>query len=522
MTSIALPRVRCCSLGILLGLGLASAGLGAGKPDTWVPARWGGGPLEVAHRAKDKSLAEPAVREVVSRWYEPATLGLLEGTPVNCLLLTFSAGAGPELEKQQQQLVKEYAQKARERGIATLGLVYPGADPSAVAAAAEDARLDGLVLEGEFPGGAKFAEELDKKLRSDNSAAVVIPVATAALLRKSAWPVLAVEGVSPGVGKADNTTTSSASGGAWVDSNMWLARSFRLEASPRTVWISQRPGAGAPAGIYGKSIADAAAVGARWIVTLDDALRAKLLHQDPDAQAVWRSIGNLLSFYEKHAEWRGFEPFGNVGIILDTAGPNLANSEEYLNLVARHQIPYRVIDRSSLGAPALDGLLGVLAFDLAPPTEAERKILESYSNGGGLVLGGPAWGTPPKDQKYRMAAMDKGEVAVFKDAMPDPESIPRDLNDLLVTENLGVNVFNAPSVLSYVSTTDNGDRMLIQLVNYADAPSGAITIWVADQFNAAHLYTPDGAPVDIPVKRTPSRTEISIPKISVCGALLLE
>ena len=522
MTSIVGPGARSCALGTLLGLCLASAGLGAGKPDTWVPARWDGGPLEVAHRAKDKSLADAAVRETVAHWYEPATLGLLEGSPVNCLLLTFSAGAAADLEKQQQQLVKEYASKAHARGVASLGLVYPGADASAVAAAAEDAGLDGLVLEGEFPGGLKFAGELEQKLRADRSTAVVIPVGTGALLRKAAWPVLAVEGVSPGVGKADSSTTASASGGTWVDSNMWLARSFHLDATPRPLWIDQRPGAGAPSGIYGKSIADAAATGARWIVTLDDALRAKLLHQDADAQAAWRNIGSMLAFYEKHADRRAFEPFGTIAVVLDNAGPNLANSEECLNLVARHQIPYRVIERSNLNAAAIEGLRGLLAFDLNPATDAERKMLEKFANDGGMVMIGPSWGRAPKDQAYRIAAFDKGEVAVFKEATPDPESVSRNINDMLVTEEQGAAFFNAPSVLSYVSLEKSGEHALIQFVNYADTPSGAITVWVADQFKAAHLYTPDGAVTDLPVKRNPSRTEISIPRIAVSGALLLE
>ena len=75
--------------------------------------------------------------------------------------------------------------------MAVLDLVYPGAVPSAVASAAVDAQLDGLVLEGEFPGGPRFAEQLEKTLRTTNSSAVVIPVEPAALLRKAAWPVLA-------------------------------------------------------------------------------------------------------------------------------------------------------------------------------------------------------------------------------------------------------------------------------------------------------------------------------------------
>ena len=104
---------------------LAPAALFAGQPSSWVPARWDGGPVELVHRAGDKALSDPAVRAAIAGWYDPATLGLLEGTPINCLLLTLSGGADPQIEKRQSQLVKEYARRARERGFATLGLVYP-------------------------------------------------------------------------------------------------------------------------------------------------------------------------------------------------------------------------------------------------------------------------------------------------------------------------------------------------------------------------------------------------------------
>ena len=107
-----------CGPGWLLWLALAPAAVGAGLPATWVPARWEGGPLELARRAGDKALANPQLREAISAWYDPATLRLLDGTPVNCLLLTLSAGADPEIEKRQRQLVMEYARRARARGLA--------------------------------------------------------------------------------------------------------------------------------------------------------------------------------------------------------------------------------------------------------------------------------------------------------------------------------------------------------------------------------------------------------------------
>ena len=84
---------RSREITLLLSLGLVSAGIYGASPDRWVPARWEGGPLEVARRAEGKTVAaDGPTRDVILKWYDPATLGLLEGTPVNCLLVTFSAG----------------------------------------------------------------------------------------------------------------------------------------------------------------------------------------------------------------------------------------------------------------------------------------------------------------------------------------------------------------------------------------------------------------------------------------------
>ena len=500
----------------LFWLALAPLAAGAALPAAWIPARWDGGPLELARRGGDKALANPEVREAISRWYDPATLSLLDGTPINCLLLTLSAGADPEVERRQRQLVTEYARRARERGLAVLGLVYPGADPAVAAAAARDAQLDGLVLEGEFPGGLAFAERIEKALAALGSAALVIPIVPSPLARKTAGKILAVEGLSPGV---TGGVTASATGEVWLDSNLWLARSFRPDPGRRPVWLSHHPRDGAP-GIYVRSIADAAAAGARWILTLDDDLRAKLLRRESAALAVWRDIGDCLAFFESHSEWRGFAPFGNVGIILDASGPNPANSEEYLNLVARWRIPYRVIYRSELGAASLAGLRAVLAFDLAPATEAERRILRAFAAAGGLVLSGPSWGGAPKDQSYTIVAEGEGEVAVYKDDTPDPQAVARDLNDLLTTPELGVSVFNTSSVLSFVTVAGDGGRLLIQLVNYATEPAKSISIWITGSFGSARLVAPDSAPVDLPLRRSGGRTEISVPTLAAYGAVL--
>ena len=491
-----------------------------GTPDSWIPARWPGGPLELQRRAKAKTTpSDAAIREAIASWYDPATLNLLEGSPVNCLLLTWSAGADREVEQSQQQLVKAYAAEAHRRGIAVLGVVYPGADSSQFVASAADARLDGLVLDGVFPG--EFTGQVSKALASANNTAVVIPIATeAASIRTANQPVLAVEGVSPSARNlSDMGIRGAPSSEPWIQSNVWLVRSFRLASAWRPVWIGYQPDGGTPAD-YARSVADAAVAGGRWIVALDDELRARLRRNDPAAVADWRRIGACLKFAEDHVEWRGFVPYGNLGVIVDTAAPDSEMADEYLKLVARRQVPYRPIARSELSAAVLAGFRAVLATALDPPSAAERKLLTAFAENGGLVVAGPSWGSPPKDESFVDMPLGKGRVTVYKN--PDPESVARDMRDLLSHREAGVTAFNVPSVITYASGSGDGKRLLVQLLNYSDSPSTAITIRVTGSFKTARLFTPDAAPAKMEMSPAEGQIDITIPKLSLWGGLLLE
>src|SRR5437899_1239736 len=97
----------------------------------WVPARW--------------------------NWIDPATLDLLQGTPVNCLLLKWRAG--------QAQEISAFADRAAERRIATLAILEPKGDAVDAARQAMRAKLSGIVLEGDFPEGTagKVRDALDSK-----------------------------------------------------------------------------------------------------------------------------------------------------------------------------------------------------------------------------------------------------------------------------------------------------------------------------------------------------------------------
>ena len=264
---------------------------------------------------------------------------------------------------------------------------------------------------------------------------------------------------------------AGASAEPWIESNIWLVRSFRLGTEWRPIWINQQPNPSSQ-GDYVRCVADAAVAGGRWMVAIDDDLRARLFRKDSGALATWRSIAAYLQFGEDHAEWRSFAPYGNLGIILDLAGKNPDISDEYLNLVTRRHVPYRLILRSELSAASLSSFQAVLAADLAPPTEAERKILCDFAEKGGLVVAGPSWGDPPKDDSYAEVPLGKGRVAVYKEDPPNPESVAKDMLDLLEPEVMGLSVFNVPSAITYASDQRQaGAGPVAQLCRTADRSS---------------------------------------------------
>ncbi len=375
-------------------------------PEAWVPVRWTGGPLELAWRTRAKTLpADAAVRDALARWYEPATLSLLQDSSANCLLVTWSAPADAAVEAAQQQLVKVYADAAHKRGLAVLGLVYAAGDASKIAADAARAALDGLVLEGEF------APEFPATLRKAADSMLVVEITkNAAPWRWKPAPIVAVAGVGPNARNLSEMGIRGApSSEPWIQSNIWLVRSFGLASPSRPLWISSQL-ENASAVDYARAVADAATAGGRWIVSLDDALRAKLRARDAAALEVWRHLSSYLKFAESHPAWRALAPYGNVGIVLDSASTKQDPADEFLNLATRRQVPFRLVARSGLSAATVAKFRALVATELDPPSAAERKLLQDFAENGGLVIAGPSWGGAPKTEPFVEVPAGKGRV----------------------------------------------------------------------------------------------------------------
>jgi len=83
------------------------------QPADWVPARW--------------------------QWPDVTSLDLLASSPINCLLL--------------KSYPADFVAASSSRGLVTLAVIVPGGDVLAAARQAFDAKVTGIVLEGDFPEG---------------------------------------------------------------------------------------------------------------------------------------------------------------------------------------------------------------------------------------------------------------------------------------------------------------------------------------------------------------------------------
>ena len=499
----------------------------AGGPETWVPARWQGGPLEVQRRAENKTLpSDPAVRESIAKWYDPATLDLLKDTPINCLLVTWGTGGNAGTDKQQQSFVKSYAGEAHTRGLSVLGLIPPVGNPSSVAELSVEAGLDGLVVEGDSSDVVRFVPEVRRALQERRSTAVVFPMtAWEKLQRDTDSPVLAAaDAVVPGVQELAEDAEAAPSSEPWIDSNIWLVQSVLSWCGPRPVWLGEQVAPNAPAGDYERAIADAAAGGGRWILAPSDELRHGLLLKRPEAIMTWRRIAASLKFQQDHAEWYRSAPFAVCGLIQDRSLKDRTVSDENLNLTYRRRIPLRVMDRAQLSAASLEGLLAVHAIDIVQPTANERGILTVFAEKGGLVVIGPSWKPVEIDKNLDFAVLPtgNGRVVVYREEWPDPAGLSKDLVDLLGRDNLGVRLFRGASVLIYVSVDHANNRVLVHLLNYASEPADSLVVRVTGDFRKASLNTPERDPEELALEKSAGRVEVNIQSLSVYGVILLE
>ena len=423
------------------------------------------------------------------RWpaaWPASALDLLKGTPLNCLVLGHQAGLEAVLGG------------ARARGLAVAGLA------------------------GEAPEGVKVIPCAE---RSKLDWAAPDPVVA---VKDAVWP-----GIQQGSGAGGGPT-----GVPWVDSNGWFVQLARVRAPAKTLWMAVEPPAKSAflrAASYELAVADAETYGARWVVALDEKLRAGLTAGNQEALATWKRIAVALEFFKARRNWNGFQLVSGVAVISDFSGPNEELAGEILNLAARRPLPVRPMERSKAAGASFTGLKAIIYPDQEPPPgELRRKLLE-FVRGGGLLIANEKWtpveGNPSEGDTYRrfqVRTLGQGRLAVAKEEMLDPYAVALDAHLLLSRRHDPVRFFNAGSMNSQYTVSPDSRRALLQVLNYSMRPQGhPVSVMFPMRYRAARLWSlADKEPV--PLKAVPagagqpSGIEIHLPAIQAYAAIELE
>jgi hypothetical protein len=462
-------RMRAVVCAAVLGCGSLVCPA-APKPVDWVPVRW--------------------------PWTDAASLDLLAGSPVNCLLL--------------ENYTTDFVAAARARGLVTLVVLGPSAD-AATAAKALAAKVTGVALEGEY------AASLAAAIRQAAGNAPVIEITTRNRIPLgSQAPILATfQGVWPGVAVQENgSTRAGPSGSAWIDTNTGFLRAVRAWGDA-AVWVANRPPAHTviPNARYLQAIADAAASGARWVVAFDSGFAARLHQRDADAIGDWHRMSELLGYFEAHPEWRAMREYGQLAIVQDPEKGGLL-SGGILDMIAVRHTPVRAIPRQHLTAESLAGATMAVDVDAGALTPEQKDVLKAFARSGGMVLTGPPGWQDSRPEGNRIT-LDQKELDRLND-------IWHDVNSMVGRRNLGVRLFNVSSMLSNLLTGGDGKTVVLHLVNYSDYPVEDVTVHFMGKFSRAMLLTPGGSEKKLEIYPTEDGGGVDLDKVAVCATVRLE
>jgi hypothetical protein len=239
---------------------------------------------------------------------------------------------------------------------------------------------------------------------------------------------------------------SGPTGAPWIDSNSWTARLAAVRAPHRPVWLGFELAKGDPVpdeAAYNIAIADSAASGAQWMMTLDEAFSKGLAAGKADALKTWRSILTSVAFFERHREWASWERWGSIGILSSFAGKDEFMGQELINLAARRNLLYRVLDRSVSASHKLEGLPAVLYVDSDPPSGSLKANLGAFARAGGLLIVPHTLAAQFPGEKplrclvpgYELRSLGKGAVAAATRDWEDPFFVAADVHNLVGRRN---------------------------------------------------------------------------------------
>jgi hypothetical protein len=489
-----------------------------------VPMRWMAGPLDIARRQKEKEFT-PEVAGIFRQWLDPSSLAFVQGTPVNCLVVSWAAGL-PE-DAAQPQALKPLIDAGRQAGLDFVGLVEGPADKSAALASARAAGLSAVAMETVPSGNAG------------------IPVIAWTKSGEALWgansPILGVaDGIWPSVPQ-EKAPTGGPTNLPWVDSNGALLAMAKSLAPSKAAWIVVDPPKQARLTVenYLLAVADTEAHGGRWVISLDEQMRAGLAAKSTTTVEAWKKVTDALAFFGQNQAARSYERMGRLAVMSNFAEPDRFLGQDSLSMLPRLREPFRVIARSQALAASFNGLQGIFYVDQEPPEPKLRQKLIAFVNGGGTLFVRANWPKPEGTLLalssaeayllFNLRRLGKGRLAVAKEAEIDSYFVCVDIQSILSHRGDPARLYNGASMNYFYQASPQGRQGVIHVLNYSRRSGGDnALIYLKTPYRSARFVSPEiAAPVALQwvPQASPYETggaELTLPRFAVYGAVQME
>jgi hypothetical protein len=341
-----------------------------------------------------------------------------------------------------------------------------------------------------------------------------------------------VKGSWPGVQWPTSGAGAGPTGVPWIDSNGWLIRLNRALHPDVAPWVDAPPPAKSliPADSYLIAMADSAAHGGRWIVTLDAPLAKGMVARDAESLAAWKRLTAAAAFFAAHQSWQEYLPVGVAGVVSDFTGDNEFFSRELLNLMGRAGLHYRILLKDRISAGSFESLRALSYTDAAPPGPDLRRQILQFVQAGGMLIAAPIWGqvegaplNGPQPAGYQVRAVGKGRIALADDIPADPYALAADAAVLVSHRYDLVRFWNSGAARSFYTMSPQRKQAVVHLLFFAERGPDSATVRVAGRFRAVRGSTVDNPRIDnLAMQSQGDGVEVRLPQVSQYVALELD
>lgn len=272
---------------------------------------------------------------------------------------------------------------------------------------------------------------------------------------------------------------SSPSSQPWVDSNHAVVRfeqSFHPAETPLYTFQwelndSLQRQLGPSAADYSLAIAEADALRSDVLLNVHEPLQTALSQKDPTAWSLWNDVKKYIEF-GAHSPSASHQLIAYVGVVTD----NFNKSYEAINLLARHNIPFRVFRPSDVDSNSFKDLDIVITF--AVPDKNCIEAISSFSNEGGTAVlvnirGEFPWQSATKTKVGDASAsyaIGKGRVIEYPTPVIDPETFAVDIRRLMGNRKTIISLWNSLTTVVVPYRDAKSGKTTLELINYAEEP----------------------------------------------------